>query len=81
MSGHLPFNNLRAQMPADRRARNDAAAESMNRDYEITCRRLNSRLLSSFREADLIEADAVSSVSFKSGKDVILDCLTDVSSS
>ena len=36
MSGHHPFNNLRAQMSADRRARNDAAAEAMNRDYVLS---------------------------------------------
>ena len=36
MSGHHSFENLRAKMSTERRARNAAAAESMNREYVLS---------------------------------------------
>ena len=35
MSGHHSFNELRANFSPERRARNEAAAESMNREYVL----------------------------------------------
>lgn len=36
MSGHHLFGELRARMTPERRARNKAAAESMNREYVLS---------------------------------------------
>ena len=36
MSGHHPFEMLRARMSPERRAQNEAAAETMNREYALS---------------------------------------------